>query len=134
MDALSLLRTMGALGIVLGMLAGALWAVRRFNIKLPGRIGGQDDRRLAIVERVAIDAKRSVALIRRDAQEHLVLLSPEGVLLIETPVAAPAASPSRDATLAERPAEPPPAWRRHRFPAFDGAPALRARPIVIHDA
>lgn len=150
MDALALLRTMGALGIVLGMLAGALWGVRRFDIKLPGRVGAHASRRLAIVERLAIDAKRSVALIRRDAEEHLVLLCPEGVIVIETPVAPQTAlrrldpqrvapAPATATATAPAPTAPPtppaaPVWRRHRFPAFDGPPTVRARPIVIHDA
>ena len=43
MDLLSLLRMLGGLAIVLGMLAGALWIVRRYNIKLPGRIAGGDE-------------------------------------------------------------------------------------------
>lgn len=138
MEALALLRTLGALGVVLGMLAAALWGMRRFDIKLPGRVGGES-RRLAIVERLAIDAKRSVALIRRDDQEHLVLLSPEGVIVIDTPVARtapitpPGARPQPAIPLQTEP-PPAPAWRRHRFPAFDGPPAVRARPIVIHDA
>ena len=141
MDPFPLLRTLGALGIVLGLLAGALWSVRRFDIKLPGRIDGQDSRRLAIVERLAIDAKRSIALIRRDEAEHLVLLSPEGVIVIDTPIPAQAAFRRLDAQRAAlAPAEPPPptasapTWRRHRFPVFDGPPTQRARPIVGHDA
>jgi flagellar biogenesis protein FliO len=40
MDILSMMRTFGALGVVLGMLAGALWVVRRYDIKLPGRVSG----------------------------------------------------------------------------------------------
>jgi len=90
-DFLALLRTLGALGVVLGLLVGALWLVRRFNIRLPGGVvmGGTGERRLAVVERLPIDARRSVALIRRDDSEHLVLIAPEGLLLLEV---APAAS------------------------------------------
>lgn len=83
MDLLSLLRTLGGLAVVLGLLAGALWAVRRYDIKLPGRIGGGPVRRLELVERLAIDGKRTVALIRRDGCEHLVLLDPAGAVVIE---------------------------------------------------
>ena len=60
MDMLSVLRTIGSLGIVLGGLAGALWLVRRYDIKLPGRAYGAS-RRLELVERLAIDPRRSVA-------------------------------------------------------------------------
>ena len=83
MDLVQLLRTFGALGIVLGLLAGALWVVKRYDIKLPGRVGGASKRRLEIVEKLAIDNRRSVALIRRDGREHLILLAPEGPLMIE---------------------------------------------------
>ncbi|MEW9854528.1 FliO/MopB family protein [Novosphingobium sp. M1R2S20] len=84
MDTYALLRTLGALATVLGLLAGALWAVRRFGIRLPNRIGGGDGtRRLEVIERTMIDGRRSVALLRRDGREHLILLSPEGNVLLE---------------------------------------------------
>ena len=84
MDILSLLRMMGALAAVLGLLAGALWIVRRYDIRLPGTFGTTAGRRLAVIERSAIDSRRSVALIRRDGREHLLLISPEGNLVIES--------------------------------------------------
>lgn len=86
MDLLSLLRMLGGLAIVLGMLAGALWIVRRYNIKLPGRIAGGAARRIELVERLPLDGRRSVALIRRDGREHLILLAPEGPLVVETAI------------------------------------------------
>lgn len=94
MDLLQLLRTFGALGTVLGLLAGALWVVRRYNIKLPGRIGTGPRRRLEIVERLTLDNRRSVALIRRDGREHLILLGPEGSLMIEPGIERAAAEPA----------------------------------------
>lgn len=91
MDFLSLLRTIGALGVVLGMLAGALWLVRRYEIRLPqkwlaGFAGNGSTRRLELVERLALDPRRSVALIRKDGREHTLLIAPEGLLLLEGPV------------------------------------------------
>lgn len=92
MDFLSLLRMMGALLIVLGILAGGLWAVRRYDLRWPGALTAglrARDRipRLALVERLALDARRSVVLIRRDGHEHLLLISPEGMLIVETGIA-----------------------------------------------
>ena len=85
MEILPVLRMLGALGVVLGLLAGALWAVRRFQIRLPGVAGtGGPTRRLELVERVSMDTRRSVALVRRDGREHLLLLAPEGNMVIET--------------------------------------------------
>lgn len=93
MTALALLRMFGALALVLGLLAGSLWAVRRFDIRLPGRLGagGTPDRRLEVVERLTVDAKRALLLVRRDNIEHLVLMAPEGhVVLHEARTDSPA--------------------------------------------
>lgn len=85
MTLLPLLRMFGALALVLGGLAGALWAVRRFDLRLPGRIGiaPRPERRLALVERLAVDPRRSLVLVRRDGREHLLLIAPEGHVVIE---------------------------------------------------
>jgi len=95
MELLPLLRTLGALGCVLGLLGGALWAVRRFDLALPGRVGARaDTRRVALVERVAIDAKRSLVLLRRDDAEHLVLIGPDRVTVVESGIVRPAPAPT----------------------------------------
>lgn len=84
MDLLSLLRTLGGLGMVLGLLAGSLWLVRRYDLRLPGRTVGARDRRLELVETLPIDGRRMVALIRRDGHEHLILIAPEGHHVLES--------------------------------------------------
>lgn len=86
MDLLSVLRTLGGLGVVLGILSGALWLVRRYDLRLPGRAIGARDRRLELVETLPIDGRRMVALLRRDGREHLVLIAPEGHLILESNV------------------------------------------------
>lgn len=84
MEWLALVRAVGALGVVLGLLWGALWAVRRYDLRLPGGGGGGRLRRIELVERIALDPRRSIALIRRDTREHLILLTPEGATVLET--------------------------------------------------
>ncbi len=84
MDGLVLIRTFGALALLLGLLSGALWAVRRFDIRLPGAVTRQPERRLELVERLGIDQRRSAILIRRDDREHLLIISPEGHVMVET--------------------------------------------------
>lgn len=86
MDLVSILRTLGGLGTVLGILSGALWLVRRYDIQLPGRTGMLRVTRLELVERLPLDARRSVALLRRDGREHLILIAPEGHLILESGV------------------------------------------------
>lgn len=122
MTILALLRMFGALAIVLGLLAGALWAVRRFDIRLPGRLGagGTPDKRLEVVERLTVDQKRSLLLVRRDNVEHLVLMAPEGnVVLHEARTDAPALR------LIDTPAPKP-------APAF--AALVEPEPVAMFDA
>lgn len=83
MDAYTLMRTLGSLAVVLGLLAGALWIVRRYDIRLPGRVSSGGGRRLEVVERTTLDSRRSIALLRRDGREHLILLTPEGNMMLE---------------------------------------------------
>jgi hypothetical protein len=104
MDLLYFLRTIAALATVLGLLVGALWAVRRYNIALPGQTGARSARRLALVERVGIDAKRAVVLIRRDDREHLVMIAPEGQTVIETNIVYQAPEGAAEEAALEAPA------------------------------
>ena len=78
MDIALLIRSLGGLLAVLALLSGALWLVRRYDLRLPGRIGGGREARLAIAERVTIDAKRSLLVVRHNDTEHLLLIAPEG--------------------------------------------------------
>jgi flagellar protein FliO/FliZ len=88
MEILSLLRTIGALGVVLGLLVGGLWVVRRHEVRLPQKwLSGftmqGTGRRMELVERLVLDPRRSVVLIRKDGHEHMLLIAPEGVLALE---------------------------------------------------
>lgn len=83
MDAMQLIRALGALSAVLALLGGALWAVRRYDLALPGRIGGRRASRLGLLERISLDNKRSIALIRHAEKEHLLLIAPEGNIVLD---------------------------------------------------
>lgn len=96
MDALSLLRMLGALMVVLGALVCTLWAVKRYDLTLPRKwlekLGNAGpDKRLQVVERLAVDQRRSLVLLRRDDTEFSVLIGPEGVTVLDS-AAAPKAS------------------------------------------
>jgi len=101
MDLVALMRSMGGLAVVLGLLGGALWVVRRFDLALPGRLSAAAGRRVQLVERITIDAKRSVVLLRRDDREHLFVLTPERAEVLETRIVRDEESvpQSRDLTL-----------------------------------
>ena len=93
MDSFAALRTLGGLLTVLGLLAAALWAVRRFGLTLPGAID-RSSRRLHVVERLGLDPRRSAVLLRCDDREHLVILGPEGLLLVDGNISAVQSSPT----------------------------------------
>jgi flagellar protein FliO/FliZ len=81
MDLIDYARFVAALLFVLGLIGLTAWLARRFRLG-PGGVPGAA-RRLAVVEALPLDARRKLVLIRRDATEHLLLLSPEGSRLVE---------------------------------------------------
>lgn len=83
MEGMDLLRMMGALLLLLGALVCALWLVRKFNL-VPGAVQRGSYNRMEVVERLGIDQKRSAILLRLDDKEHLVVLSPEGLINVAT--------------------------------------------------
>jgi flagellar protein FliO/FliZ len=132
MGVFDLIRTFGALALVLGLLGVGLWAVRRFDLGLPGRVGALTARRVELVERTAIDARRSLALVRRDGREHLILLTPEGSTVVETMIVRDAldaaAEAARNLDAAEERAAAAARWTelRKRAPDFAALIKLRA--------
>lgn len=88
MEGYLVMRSLGAVVLLLGTCAGALWFVKRFRITLPGHpLAGQGGR-LALVERISIDGRHTIILVRRDDREHLIALTPEGTTIIETGIPA----------------------------------------------
>lgn len=83
-----------ALAFVLALILAAAWAFRKFGrggIKAPRRgLGGQ--RRLGVVEAIAVDTRRRLVLVRRDNREHLLLLGPQGETVVETGIPIPSES------------------------------------------
>ena len=77
-------RFLGALIFVLALIGAAGWAARRFG--LGGRLAPNPgkNRRLSVVEVAALDSRRKLVLVRRDATEHLLLLGPGQDVLVES--------------------------------------------------
>jgi flagellar protein FliO/FliZ len=95
MDAMVYVRFVLSLILVLGLLLGALWAVRRYGIGIGGmqmsRSGAR--RRLALVEVMPMDAKHKLVLVRRDDREHLLVLGPDAPVVVERDIAQPRFEP-----------------------------------------
>lgn len=78
-----------ALIFVLALIGVMALVARRlgFGYRMP--IRGKHAKRLALVEVLPLDAKRRLALVRRDSVEHLVLLGATNDVLIESGVPTP---------------------------------------------
>jgi flagellar protein FliO/FliZ len=77
MDAFSALRALSALILVLGLILGLSWLLRRFGGGL-GRITGTPPSDLRVVEWKSLDARRRLAVVQWDGREHLLCLGPGG--------------------------------------------------------
>jgi flagellar protein FliO/FliZ len=87
MDAL---RYLGALALVLALVAAAGLALRRYG--LPGIVGG--GRRLAIIEQVMLGRNHRLMIVRCDGTEHVLVTAPQGATVITTTRARPEAERS----------------------------------------
>lgn len=92
MDVIALLRSLGALALVLGLLAVGVWALRRYGtdalrLALPGGTGEPGERRLHLVERLVLDQRRALLLVRHDTREHLILVSGDQALRFDADAA-----------------------------------------------
>ncbi|HVJ35568.1 MAG TPA: flagellar biosynthetic protein FliO [Terriglobia bacterium] len=88
MDGESYLRFVLALVLVLGLLALAAFFLRRSGIgpKL-GR-----GRRLSAVETLPLGPRHRLVLVRRDEVEHLILIGPQGDVVVESGIGGTAGS------------------------------------------
>jgi flagellar protein FliO/FliZ len=77
-----------ALVFVLALIGVLATVARRLGLA-PRVIINRGKRRLAIVEVLAIDARRRLVLVRRDEVEHLVLLGTTHDTVVEADIAPP---------------------------------------------
>ena len=79
--------------VVFGLLALALWLVRRFSGE---RIGGGGTRarqpRLAVIDAATVDSRRRLVLIRRDNVEHLMMIGGPTDVVIKSNIVRAAAA------------------------------------------
>ena len=91
--------------VVLGLIAGTAWLVRRFG---RGRIGSAATRgrqpRLGVVDHASVDGRRRLLIIRRDNVEHLVMVGGPTDVVVETNIVR-GASAARDVSIARSPAQ-----------------------------
>ncbi|MET3665356.1 flagellar biosynthetic protein FliO [Caulobacter sp. 1776] len=100
MDVIEFIRALAALAVTLGLIGLAAWALRKFGPDAVGRmIAARQDRRMRIVESLALDPTRRLLIVSLDGEERLVMLG-DGKLLdwipqpgVATSLPAPAPEP-----------------------------------------
>ena len=76
-----------ALIFVLSLMGGLAYVLKRTGLA-QGTLTTGKKRRLKLIESLPLDAKHKAVIIRRDEQEHLVILSPNGETVIENNIKA----------------------------------------------
>lgn len=89
MDTVSYLRFIASLVLVLGLILGVLWALRKYGLGGMVTRPGVSRRRLGVIEAVAVDSRRRLVLVRRDGQEHLLLVGGATDLVVEKGIQPP---------------------------------------------
>jgi flagellar protein FliO/FliZ len=86
------LRFVLALALVLGLILLLAWVLRRFGAGGLVRPGAR--RRLHVVESAMAGPRHRLVLVRRDDTEHLILMGPNGDLVVERGIRESGAKPA----------------------------------------
>lgn len=90
MDAVNYIKFILALLFVLALIGLFALVVRRFGFGVPQvPFKRAADKRLGIVELMTIDAKRRLILVRRDDQEHLIMIGATSEIVVEANIVPP---------------------------------------------
>jgi flagellar protein FliO/FliZ len=92
MDIFDALRAIGALALVLGILLGFAWLLRKYGSSMGIKIG-QEASDLRVVEWRSLDMRRKLAVVRWDGRDHLLCLGPAGDIVVANRVAPPPSPP-----------------------------------------
>lgn len=89
MDITEVLRFVGALVFIIGLIGLCGFAARKYGLFTGGYTMPGALKRLAVVETRPLDTKNRLVLIRRDGKEHLILLGAEQSIVVESGIDAP---------------------------------------------
>lgn len=103
MEPTAYIRFVLALILVLGLILGLAWILRRLGLGIGANGPLTRRRRLRTVESVLLDGRHRAVLIRRDDVEHLVLVGPNTSHVIESGIPA---APSETIIEPTAPASP----------------------------
>ncbi len=78
------LRLIIALGIVLALMGGLAFLLKKLGLSQNQLIKKTDEHRLSIIESIPLDARRRLTILKCDDEEHLVILSGDGETVIKS--------------------------------------------------
>lgn len=86
MDFVDYLRFVFALLFVIGLIAALAWGLRRTGLfpGVAGRTAARKGKRLQVLENMSLDTRRRLVLVRDGDREHLLLLSGQRDLVVES--------------------------------------------------
>ncbi|MEM9289878.1 MAG: flagellar biosynthetic protein FliO [Pseudomonadota bacterium] len=85
MDILVYFRALAALGLVLALIWGGVWLLRRYGSGLMQPPGApKADRQLTILEQMSLPQRKTLVRVRNGSEEHLLVLSQSSELLISS--------------------------------------------------
>tara|TARA_R110002020_G_scaffold53443_4_gene149605 strand:+ start:1029 stop:1679 length:651 start_codon:yes stop_codon:yes gene_type:complete len=129
----SWLSALFALGIVVVLIVLGVWLLKLlFNASSTVTRGR--NRRMSVVETLALDPKRQLLIIRRDNVEHVILTGGPQDVVIETGIAVDeqaTAQPTRRPVPMVAPRRPPPPAKRPAAPAPEVAEPIGAPGTVL---
>ena len=91
MGILQWLQAIAALVFVLALIVGLAYLARRFGMIQMAQGGAE--KRLKVLESLMLDPRRKLVVVKFDAREHLLLLSPAGDVIVSAQDAKPEPHP-----------------------------------------
>ncbi|MEQ8509835.1 MAG: flagellar biosynthetic protein FliO [Rhodospirillaceae bacterium] len=100
MGTMSYVQAVLALILVLGLIMGMAWLLRRYGLGEGGRSPLGRKKRVTTVESTSVDARHKLVLVRRDNMEHLLMIGPGDSLVVEQGIPVPTETNSNITTVA----------------------------------
>ncbi len=100
---MDVLRMVGSLVLVFGLLGGLLWFLRRMQTLRPGGLA----RQMQVIESISVGPRQKVALLRVGEREVLVGISPAQITPLGQWPAAPVPTPAAPVKFSLEPDDAP---------------------------
>lgn len=82
-DISQVFRLLIALAVVISLMGGLAFVLKKLGLATPQSMKSSDKRRLQIVESLPLDARRRLAIVRCDEKEHLIILGANSETVVD---------------------------------------------------